>query len=116
MERGQPTSKFKLRSPFALEHDILIQSGGVGYFNNIYAWLDGITGRTSISLLNLRTGRSDQVTTENREQLSEINISDKIIAAISIRGYFHDASCPSPLLHIPNGTLTGIAMSGISKP
>jgi hypothetical protein len=86
MERGQPTSKFKLRSPFALEHDILIQSGGVGYCNSIYAWLDGTTGRTSISLLNLRTGKSDQVTTENREQLSEINISDKIIAAISIRG------------------------------
>jgi hypothetical protein len=87
MERGQPTSTLKLRSPFSAEYDVLMHSGGVGYFNNIYAWLDGTDGRTSISLLNLRTGKMDRVTTENREQLSELNISERLVAALSVRGY-----------------------------
>lgn len=88
MERGQPTSKFKLRSPFSGEYDVWMVSGGVGYFNDIYAWLDGTLSRTSISVLNLRTGMRNQVTTENRERFSELNISERLIAAISIRGYF----------------------------
>ena len=87
-ERGQPTSKFKLRSPFSGVYDVWMVLGGVGYFNDIYAWLDGTLGRTYISLLNLRTGMRNQVTTENRETFSELNISEKLIAAISIRGYF----------------------------
>ncbi|KAJ6104235.1 hypothetical protein N7523_010555 [Penicillium sp. IBT 18751x] len=89
MERGQPTSKFKLRSPFSKEHDVWMVSGGVGYSNDVYAWLEGTLGRTFISLLNLQTGVKNQLTTENREKLSELNISKKVIAAISIRGYCH---------------------------
>lgn len=87
MERGQPTSTFKLRSPFSIEYDVLMHSGGVGYFKNIYAWLDGTDGRTSVCILNLRSGKMDRVTTENREQLSELNISERLVAVISTQGY-----------------------------
>ncbi|KAJ5201628.1 uncharacterized protein N7498_006291 [Penicillium cinerascens] len=89
MERGQPTSTFKLRSPFSIEYDVLMLSGGVGYFKNIYAWLDGRDGRTSVCILNLRSGKMDRVTTENRELLSELNISEKLVAVISRQGYCH---------------------------
>ncbi|KAJ5128475.1 hypothetical protein N7448_002195 [Penicillium atrosanguineum] len=116
MERGQPTSKFKLRSPFSEEYDEWMVSGGAGYFNDIYAWLDGSSGRTSISLLNLRTGVRNQVTTENREKLSELNISEKLVAAISMRGYCHVwdlETLEHKAFRLPSRSYTRFLISGI---
>jgi len=59
----------------------------VDYFNGMYAWLDGTDDRASVVLLNLRTGKMSRLMTENREQLSVLNISEKLIAAISTQGY-----------------------------
>lgn len=75
-----------------MEYDVLMHSGGVGYFKNTYAWLDGTDGRTSVCILDFRSGKMDRVTTENREQLSELNISERLIAVISTQGYIKQPS------------------------
>jgi len=87
MERCQPTSILRLPSPYSPAHDVPLSRSGVDYFNGMYAWLDGTDDRASVVLLNLRTGKMSRLMTENREQLSVLNISEKLIAAISTQGY-----------------------------
>lgn len=63
----------------------------VGYSHGIYAQLDTHSGLTftSIILLQLCNGKEARLTTENREDLIKLKISNSIIVAISTRAYCH---------------------------
>lgn len=89
MERGRPSHKIQFPSPLSPVHDTLMNLRGVGYLNGIYAWLEGSDGRTSVALLNLWTGRLTRLTTDNREQLVELRMSETLVAVISTRGFCH---------------------------
>ncbi|KAJ5273983.1 hypothetical protein N7478_009108 [Penicillium angulare] len=103
-ERGQPAATMKLSSPLSSVHNYPNRPlntnralnvnnarniGAMGYSNGIYAYIDALDDRTSISLTNLRTGKMDRLTTGNREPLIEHSISTLLIAAVSSRGYCH---------------------------
>lgn len=89
MESGSPSHKIQFPSPLSPVHDTLMNLRGVGYVNGIYAWLEGSDGRTSVALLNLWTGRLARLTTDNREQLVELRMSETLVAVISTRGFCH---------------------------
>ncbi|KAJ5096226.1 hypothetical protein NUU61_005582 [Penicillium alfredii] len=89
LERGQPAATATIPSPLSTDYDVTMYTRGVGYSHGVYAWIDGRTSRTSISLLHLWTGKNDHLTTENREQLVELRIAETLIAAVSARGYCH---------------------------
>ncbi|KAJ5935645.1 hypothetical protein N7466_005192 [Penicillium verhagenii] len=94
LERGKWFERAELISPLSQDHGGAMRTRGVGYSHGIHAWLSGDSQRgdqrrVGISLLNLWTGRSDTILTENREALIELRISQFIIAALSMRGYCH---------------------------
>lgn len=82
LERGTPPQRISVPSPLRNPMNVL----KVGYSNGIYAWPEG---ETSIALLNLWTGRLVRLTTDNREHLIRLGLSNQLVAAISVRGYCH---------------------------
>ncbi|KAJ5683153.1 hypothetical protein N7462_006318 [Penicillium macrosclerotiorum] len=76
LEQGEPVRIIGMPSPLNSEFD-----------PSLYA--RGWDGRTSISLLDLSTGESTRLTTDNREQLVELRFSAPTIAAVSTRAYCH---------------------------
>ncbi|KAJ5731074.1 uncharacterized protein N7483_005582 [Penicillium malachiteum] len=89
LERGHPATIHRLDSPLTPEHDTFGRLRSMGYAHGIYAYITGDDGRTSITLTNLKTHESIRLTTENREQLTELRVSKLLIAAVSTRGYCH---------------------------
>ncbi|KAJ5708068.1 hypothetical protein N7488_007869 [Penicillium malachiteum] len=89
LERGHPATTHHLDSPLSPDHDTLVNIRGMGYAHGIYAYITGDDGRTSITLTNLKTREIIRLTTENREQLTELRVSKLMIAAVSTRGYCH---------------------------
>jgi hypothetical protein len=63
------------------------ETGQMSYANGMFAWVDLDADQTSISLLHLKTGEKRRFTTDNRETLSFLRISDTLVAATSVRGY-----------------------------
>lgn len=59
----------------------------ISIFNGVCAWIEESTNRTSIFLLHLQSGKTSNLTTENREGLTHIKVSDTLVSAVSIRGY-----------------------------
>ncbi|KAJ5778536.1 hypothetical protein N7520_001782 [Penicillium odoratum] len=89
LERGKPYKQVSLPSPLDAEHNTFIHPGMLGYSNGILAWLEGETDLRSIAIFHLRTGKTDRLATENRDQLMELKISRSLIAVMSRRGYCH---------------------------
>ncbi|KAJ5747977.1 uncharacterized protein N7511_009673 [Penicillium nucicola] len=61
----------------------------MSYAHGMFAWIDLKSDETSICLVHLNTGEQSHFTTENRERLRAIRVSDTLIAAISMRGFCH---------------------------
>ncbi|KAJ5788419.1 hypothetical protein N7457_003409 [Penicillium paradoxum] len=88
-ERGMPAvvALFPQDLPPYLWEDI--NRDAINYCKGVCAWIEGSTERTSIFLVHLKNGSSCKFTTENRERLTHINVSDTLVSATSIQGYCH---------------------------
>ncbi|KAJ5996460.1 hypothetical protein N7522_008120 [Penicillium canescens] len=85
-EQGRPFAVGKLLvSPDHLD----TEDEQMSYANGMFAWVDTGTDKSSICLVHLTTGEKRHFTTDNRETLGNIHVSDTLVAAISMRGYCH---------------------------
>jgi hypothetical protein len=83
-EQGRPYTVGKLLiSPDHLD----TEDEQMSYANGMFAWVDTGTDKSSICLVHLNTGEKRHFTTDNRETLGNIRVSDTLVAAISMRGY-----------------------------
>lgn len=84
-ERGVPAVVAAFPGgPSSVDH---LQGSVIGYCNGVCAWIEKSTDRTSIFLIHLSSGKISKLTTENRESLNQIKVSDTLVSAISVRGY-----------------------------
>lgn len=85
LERGQPVSKTLYPSPLIPNPPARI---GFDYFGGRCAWVElGSDGRgTGIAVRCLRSGVVQRFYTENREPISDVRISDTIVATVTMRG------------------------------
>lgn len=61
----------------------------VGYSNGICAWLNWSNNGESLVLFHLASQTRTTLTTENRETLNEIRLSNRLVAAVARGGYCH---------------------------
>lgn len=84
------TPIFRLRLPGASNaswHAEGVQA--VGYSNGICAWLNGSNQGEILVLFHLVSQTQTTLTTENRETLTEIRLSNMLVAAVARGGYCH---------------------------
>lgn len=61
----------------------------MGYSNGICAWVDGLIDGENLVLFDLVSQKQTVLTTDNREMLVEIRLSNNLIAAVARGGYCH---------------------------
>ena len=83
MEYGKPAAMAKFPSDLLMEQ---YTSKPITYSSGMVAWID--EGRNDFfRLLCLRTGKVKEFTTENRESLIRVQVSNDLVTAVSTRGY-----------------------------
>lgn len=89
VELASPTLTVQLSCPLTFSYEYRMDARIVGYSNGVCAWLDRADDRTSLILLNLDSQKRTRLTTENRENLFELRMSNTLVAAVSTRAYCH---------------------------
>lgn len=89
VELAAPTLTVQLSCPLTFSYEYRMDARIVGYSDGVCAWLDRADDRTSLILLNLESQKRTRLTTENRENLYELRMSNRLVAAVSTRAYCH---------------------------
>lgn len=86
VESAKPIFKIQWSYPLTL---MLVDAPTVGYSDGICAWLDGDDDQASLVLLHLESQERRRLTTENRQTLVGLRLSNRLVVAVSMRGYCH---------------------------
>ena len=88
-ERGNPARSYYLETTMA---SIQIEGSTIpriDYSHGIFAFITPRHNYTDIARLSLDSGDVNYLTTEDRDHLTQIGVSQQLIAAVSRRGYCH---------------------------
>ncbi|KAJ5373815.1 hypothetical protein N7517_005821 [Penicillium concentricum] len=88
-ERGLPAVVVTIPNNLSRDSENDLNRDSIGCFNGVCAWIEESTDRTTIFLVHLPTGKNRTLTTENREELNHVEVSDTLVSATSVRGYCH---------------------------
>ncbi|KAJ9483548.1 hypothetical protein VN97_g9846 [Penicillium thymicola] len=89
LERGLPAVMVKVPYDASPDIDVAPNRDAISCSNGVCAWIEELTGRTTIFVVNLPTGENRTLTTANREEFTHVQVSDNLISATSVRGYCH---------------------------
>lgn len=88
-ERGNPERSYRLDTMMASIQSEASAVSRIGYSHGIFAFISLSHNEASVARLNLDSGVVDYLTTEDRDSLTQIGVSQQLIAAVSRRGYCH---------------------------